>query len=882
MMGRAVPTLLALSLLVSLPRGAAGGTIEEFRLPRTLEETLDNGLKVVIAPRPDVGLVDVRIVVKVGSWLEGEHTGSGLSHYAEHLVAGGTTTTRSEADAAERLRAIGGLKNARTEADRTWIYVTTTPGGFGEAVTLIADWVLRPTFPEDEFTRERNVIRGEFDQARDQDARQAWDLVHAAAFSRHPARLPLLGERARFDALTRDDVVEFHRRHWVPGNAILSVVGDVDPRDAYHAVREAFADWPRAALPDVRIPDEPEQSGRRESRRRGVSPRSSVALGWRSVPFSHEDAIPLQVLQSIVADGAQGRLVRTVVDDGLAGGLLVRARTPELGGGLFVVLAHVQPSDVVEFETRVVAEFARLAEDGPTEDEVARARRRMRAGLVFGTRAVEDLAHTLTRDWVSFEDVRFAETYVDRLGEVTVADVRRAAARTFVRDRLSVAVVGAAEAPLGHVDSSVVAGETDGTTTGDVTTLRARTLANGAELRLLARPDAPDVALHVAFAGGALRESPDSIGAGDVLAELLLRSDAASAAVARLEDAGGSASVTSDRFAIELSATAMTEQAADLLDLLAAVLEGVPIDADSFAAAKARASSKRGARLRSPVNDVEGELMARAFGGRLAPPPGGDAAAFEALDVAAVRAFADRVITGRNLVVSIVGRFDEDRIPARLDAVAAALGPGERWRPAVEPPTWPGFASSPVIESTARNQVSVAWAFPGASVLDVDARVTLDLVDAWWSGRRIPSGPLFDALRGDRDLAYFVEAYHQPMPGGGLFWVLVQCAPARYAEVVLALEGAVTELAEGELTEADLASARNVLLASRQSVVQTAAARARLLALAEIYGLPADGGDDYRSRVGRTELEAVRNAVRAGFAASARRLVLWPEGVSRP
>ncbi len=870
---RCLPAAARLLLLVLLvPAGLAkAAPFGDALLPRTLEETLDNGLKVVVAPRPGVGLVDLRIVVKVGGWLEGEHAGSGLSHYAEHLVAGGTTTSVSESQSAERLRAIGGLKNARTEADRTWIHVTTTPDGLGEATALLADWVIHPTFPDEEFTRERNVILREHDQADDQDARVAWDLLHAIAFTRHPARFPLLGERARFEALTRGDVVAFHARHWVPGNAIVSVVGDVDPGDAFHVVRRAFEAWPRARLPDVRLPVEPAPTGRREARRRGISPRSSIALGWRSVSFSHEDAIPLQVLKGIVADGADAPLRRAVVDDGLAGGLLVRARTPALGGGLFVVLAHVDPDDVARFEERTTAVLARMADEGPTDEEVERAKRRMRTSLVLSTRSVEDLAHALTRDWVSFEDVRFAETYVDRLARVTPEAVRRAAARTFAPERLSVAVVGLAE------DVDAAAAAPDHEATPAVSTTR---LPSGATLRLEPIADAPDVAMHVAFAGGNLREG-ERRGASAVLAELLLRSPAAAAARRRLEAVGGSVSSSSDRLAVEVAATGLREDLEALLDLLDAVATAGPVDEAEFANAKARARARGASRGRSARSDAEDRLLARAFGGPFLPPAAADAA-WDALTAEAARAFAADVVCGPNLAVSLVGGFDPDLVRRRVEALDGRLADGPRWRPAVEAPSWDGFDAPTVFEPTGRKQVSIVVAFPGVGVQAQAERAALDLVDAWWSGRRIPSGPLYDALRGERDLAYAVEATHLPMPGAGLFFVHVRCAPERYAEAVGAIDGALATLAEAKLDEEDLRAARNVLLASRQSVVQTASARARLHALAEVYDLTGDGGDAYRSCVAATDLDAVRAAIRARFAVPGRRLVLWPEGVSRP
>ncbi|MFG0318875.1 MAG: M16 family metallopeptidase, partial [Planctomycetota bacterium JB042] len=329
------------------------------------------------------------------------------------------------------------------------------------------------------------------------------------------------------------------------------------------------------------------------------------------------------------------------------------------------------------------------------------------------------------------------------------------------------------------------------------------------------------------------------------------------------------------------AAPGLREDLGALLDLLDAVATPGPVDEAELANAKARARARGAGRRRSARADAEDRLLARAFGGPFAPPEDPEAA-WEALDLETVRAFAGDVVCGPNLAVSLVGGFDPDVVRRRVESFDGRLADGPRWRPAVEAPSWAGFDAPTVFEPTARNQVSVVVAFPGVGVQAQDERAALDLVDAWWSGRRIPSGPLYDALRGERDLAYAVEATHLPMPGAGLFFVHVRCAPDRYAETVGAIDGALATLAEAKLGPDDLRAARNVLLASRQSVVQTAAARARLHALAEVYDLTGDGGDAYRSCVAATDLDAVRAAIRARFAAPGRRLVLWPEGVSRP
>ncbi len=881
--------LLAASLLAPavLPQDPAAapppgaGLVPEFHMPALVEETLPNGLHVVVCARPGRSLVDVRLALRAGAWLEGDWAGTGISHYFEHLVAGGSTEARTEEESKLRVRALGGMKSATTDADRTWVYVTTVPEGLEQALDLLADWVAHLALPEAEVAREKEVILRELDLYADQDPRRAWELLHATAFRRHPARLPLQGFRERFAALAREDLVEFHRRYYVPGNAVLAVVGDVDASRARNLARAAFSGWRAGRVPEPYLPAEPAQLGRRFARLPGVGRRASVALGWRTVALDHEDMILLDTLQAITGSGSDSRLWRRVVDsEGLCGSLRVLSRTPALGGGLFAVLADAAPEEVARLEQVVQEELWRIAEQGVEQAEVERAALKMYAEVVFGLESVEDLAQTLTRDFLQTGDCCYTETYLALLRAVTPERVRACAARYLRPERLTVAIVGPPEAGGGEAPG---AGQVETPAAGPPAQASAETLENGVRLRLFPEPGCGVVAIHAALAGGALLENEASAGASAILADLLLRGGRQEMAerLARLEARGGSASSYADRFALGLAVQALKEEAGEALDFVAGALGDASVAAEAFAAARQRARARVATRRARFDTDAEDRLFARVFpGSPLGLPLGGTEEALAALEAPAFENLARRALRAENVVIAVAGDFD----PAAARARFALLElPGADGSPHIEapPPALPA-AGETVFLDTERSQATVMLVYAGASVEQEEERAALDLVDAWASGRRIASGPLYDALRGARDLVYYVQAEHRPMPGAGLFYAIAQCAPERYAEVVETLRAQVTALGQGHMDDEDLALARNVLLVSRQTAHQTQAARAYVAAAAGVYGLPADSEERYRERVRGVALERVNEAARRTFQGEGLLLVLWPKEVPRP
>ena len=127
------------------------------RIP-VVETILPNGLQVVIEEEHSAPLVAIRVYVRTGSIYEEEYSGAGISHYFEHLMSGGTTTTRSEEESAEILRELGGMSNAYTTRDHTCFYIDTTSENFDKALDLISDWIMNCALAPTEVNRDRGVI----------------------------------------------------------------------------------------------------------------------------------------------------------------------------------------------------------------------------------------------------------------------------------------------------------------------------------------------------------------------------------------------------------------------------------------------------------------------------------------------------------------------------------------------------------------------------------------------------------------------------------------------------------------------------------------------------------------------------------------------------
>jgi zinc protease len=405
------------------------------------ERVLDNGLTVLVQQVRTAPLVSVWCWYRVGS---GDETPgrTGISHWVEHMNFKGTT--RIPADRIKGLvERYGGYWNGYTWVDQT-AYTETAPRETLDHLLFIeAERMAHGLYEPAACESERTVIISELEGGEnDPDELLERDLA-AAAFDVHPYRHPTIGWIDDLRAMTRDDLYAHYRRHYVPANATLVVVGDVDADAALRAVEKHFGAIPAGTRPETSRPAEPAQAAERRVVVRREGTTGYVKVGMRAPAVDDPDFFPLLVADAVLT-GAKGlnlwasftvpppqrraRLYRALVDGGLASevrGEMMPTRDPFL---YTVTLDASEDVALDEVEGAVLDELDRFAAEGPTPDETRRAQRQLRARLVFETDRVSNIAHQLGYYQTIASWRRFPELAA-RVDAVTMEQVAEAAAR---------------------------------------------------------------------------------------------------------------------------------------------------------------------------------------------------------------------------------------------------------------------------------------------------------------------------------------------------------------------------------------------------------------------------------------------------------------------
>lgn len=420
-------------------------TVIQKRADRVIVE-LPNRM-IVIAQRASVApVVSAQVWVKTGSIYEQEHVGAGLSHYLEHLLSGGTTTTRSEEESTATLGRMGAQTNAATSLDTVRYYINARSQDSATAIELLSDWMQNSKILEREVDREKEVIQNEFAMGRGEPNRILWKLIQQARYTAHPARHPTIGYEDVFNDVTRDELYSFYRRMYVPNNMVFVVVGDIDPAKVADQIAGLWADVPAGKLPDLSFPQEPELEEPRRLQARANVRRPRITLAWPGTQLTEEGDYALDLLAHVLGDGDSSRLVREIRDEqALVTSIDAYNLSFSWGKGFFGVDAEVQvdptadqstiDAAIAEAEAAILKQIEAVKQDGVSDEELARAKRKTLAGVMKQGQTAQAIASRLARDTIGQGDPDYLLKYADAVQSLTSEQLQAAAKRFLVGKR---------------------------------------------------------------------------------------------------------------------------------------------------------------------------------------------------------------------------------------------------------------------------------------------------------------------------------------------------------------------------------------------------------------------------------------------------------------
>jgi len=815
---------------------------------------LPNGLTVLHREDPQAEVVSVQVWVKTGSIHEGALLGAGLSHYLEHLLFRGTKK-RADGSIAREVQEKGGYINAYTTFDRTVYYVDLPAEGMAFGVELLSDMVFNSVLSDETIETEREVILREIAMGLDDPDRKVSRALFHSVFRAHPYGHPVIGYEDLFKGVEAEELRRYYKERYVPSNMVISIVGAVSEVRVREAIDLHFGQVAMSRTVPAMIPREPAQYSFRESRLTGDVTICRGSMAFQVPGLAHVDAPGLDVLAVILGQGHSSLLWQLLREERQ----LVHSVSSSLWNpgdmGLFWIGYTCDPGKRVEVEAAILEAIKSIGQIGCSQAELNKARRFALVDEINARKTMSGQASQLGFAETVIGDVGYTGAYFRRLEQVEIATVSQLVNQYLTRDNLTASSLNTMEA-----EAKVQASATQ--VKPERPLFQLKTLSNGARLLWQCDPHLPKVHLRLAGLGGCLYEASDGRGVTSLMSTLLTKDTewrSAREVAEWIESVGGQFTEFSGNNSFGISMEVLANDLDRGIQLLEEGVLNATFDEGTFD----RERNARIAEIQEHWDDIadRGRLLLRkAFFGEhpLGIDAEGTLETLKQLHVDDVRAIAERLIVGPNMVLVIAGDFEAERVLPQLESFLEDL---PEWHAREVNTGSVVHEKKDIRETMDREQSVVFLAFPDVGVRD-DAHMVSNLIHAVCGDM---ASELFRKVRDDRGLAYYVSTDRVSGLDTGCFSFYAGTRPEAAEEVLTVLREEAERLRSGGMTAAELARGQTRLKSNKKMRLQSIGARAGQTGMRALLGLSINDWIDFDQRVDAIQLEDVKRFAETHF-----------------
>ena len=404
------------------------------------ETRLENGLRILTYTMPQTRAVSVSLFIGTGSRYESDEV-AGVSHFIEHITFKGTTRRPTARHISEAIEGIGGYSNAYTGQDTTTYWAKVAASHFAEATDVLVDMLRYSKFDPAEIEKERRIIAEEINMTMDAPDQWVGILLGEVVWPGHPLGRDVAGTRETVARITRDQLLNFMGRHYLPGRTVVSVAGNVTHQEVVETITERLSEWPSApasgflsapnalSVPRWLVEDRSTEQGH-------------LCLAVPGLPRSHPDRFSLGLVNAVLGEGMSSRLFLQVREaQGLA-----YAVDSTLGMldevGLLVIYAGVDTYRAPHAIRAVLAEMDRLRQEPVPEAELNKSREYVKGRLVLGMEDSGAVSAWYGRQALLLDEMLSLDEVLAAYDGVTSEDVQRLAQTLFTGNQLYLAAVG--------------------------------------------------------------------------------------------------------------------------------------------------------------------------------------------------------------------------------------------------------------------------------------------------------------------------------------------------------------------------------------------------------------------------------------------------------
>ncbi|MBA3641754.1 MAG: insulinase family protein [Acidobacteria bacterium] len=413
---------------------------KDVKFPPYQIRTLPNGLQVIAVSHHEQPAVSLRLIVRAGSAQDPENR-PGLATLAATLLDQGTATKTAE-QVAQSIDSIGGAMGVGAALDLSSVFAAVMKDSLNVGLDIVADVVRNPAFSPEEIERQRQQMVSAMKVSYEDPDFIAETVFDRLVYGYHPYGKPDGGTPESLSAITRADLQAFHKRWFVPNNAILAIVGDVTAEEAFAGAERAFGNWVRADVPSGRAAEVPPPTRRVVVIDRPGAVQTEIRVGHIGLPRKHPDFLALDLALKILGGEGGNRLYRVLRSErALTYG--AEANLTALKDTGDIVASTDTRSDTTSEALRlIVDEIARIRRERVNPRELADAQAYLTGSFPLTIETPGAIALQVLNAVVFGLDLDELQNYRERVNRITPQDIQRVAQQYLHPDRLSIVLVG--------------------------------------------------------------------------------------------------------------------------------------------------------------------------------------------------------------------------------------------------------------------------------------------------------------------------------------------------------------------------------------------------------------------------------------------------------
>lgn len=396
--------------------------------------TLDNGLVIVTNHNDYNKTTTISYTVRCGSYNE-EDNNRGIAHFTEHMLFKGTTNRTSQ-QINEEIEGIGGILNAETSFEHTKYHVTVLSEYWEKGIEVLSDMIWNNLIPEDEFKKEKQVILEELKMYDDNPGAKIWDLLFKRMFLNYPNRQSVGGTIQSVSAITREQMIEFIDKFYVPSNMILVATGNIDHNKLVDFAKEFSSGVELKALKKSQIkPFKMTKLKGPDLAEKKEIAQSHLAWGLYGPKPSDDDFATSEVVACILGGNASSRLYQIIREErGLA--YTVRMDSEGLSDvGLLSGYVGLDGNSINSVKEVIIAEINKIKQEPVSENELERAKAYIKGTTMIAFEKTSSQNSYIVNTLIANGKPEI-DDYIKSIENVTANDIQKFTAKYLKEDNI--------------------------------------------------------------------------------------------------------------------------------------------------------------------------------------------------------------------------------------------------------------------------------------------------------------------------------------------------------------------------------------------------------------------------------------------------------------